>query len=147
MKNLLEVNDLRVLFKVPEGTIRAVDGVSFRIPPGKTVALVGESGSGKSVVSQTIMRILPKVAQIESGEVLFDDPAVDGPPVDITQLKDNSRTMRSMRGGRISIIFQPGRPKPAKPLPTCCDWSAFPTRSARYARILLNCRAALDSAP
>ena len=106
MKNLLEVNDLRVLFKVPEGTIRAVDGVSFRIPPGKTVALVGESGSGKSVVSQTIMRILPKVAQIESGEVLFDDPAIDGPPVDITQLKDNSRTMRSMRGGRISIIFQ-----------------------------------------
>ena len=106
MKNLLEVNDLRVLFKVPEGTIRAVDGVSFRIPPGKTVALVGESGSGKSVVSQTIMRILPKVAQIESGEVLFDDPAVDGPPVDITQLKDNSRTMRSMRGGASRSSFK-----------------------------------------
>ena len=106
MSDLLQVNDLEVHFPVAEGIIKAVDGVSFRIPAGKTVALVGESGSGKSVVSQTVMRILPKVARIEGGEVLFNDPAREGPPVDIAKLSDNSRGMRAIRGARISIIFQ-----------------------------------------
>ena len=59
MSNVLRVRDLVVEFKAAEGLIRAVDGVSFTVPEGKTVALVGESGSGKSVVSQTIMQILP----------------------------------------------------------------------------------------
>ena len=71
MKSLLEINDLKVHFKSNEGLIKAVDGVSFRIPKGGTVALVGESGSGKSVVSQSIMRILPKTADIVSGQILF----------------------------------------------------------------------------
>ena len=106
MTDLLRINDLKVHFRVAEGLIKAVDGVSFRIPRGKTVALVGESGSGKSVVSQTIMRILPSVAHIAGGEVLFDDPATDSPPTDITKFKDNSREIRAIRGGRISIIFQ-----------------------------------------
>ena len=106
MTNLLQVNNLKVHFHVAEGTIKAVDGISFRIPKGGTVALVGESGSGKSVVSQTIMQILPKVANIESGEILLDDPATDGPPIDIVKLNPNSARMRSIRGGRISIIFQ-----------------------------------------
>jgi len=106
MTDLLRVNNLKVQFYVAEGVIKAVDGISFRIPRGGTVALVGESGSGKSVISQTIMQILPKVARIESGEILFDDPAVDGPPVDIVKLNSNSSRMRNIRGGRISIIFQ-----------------------------------------
>ena len=59
MSNVLLVRDLKVEFRVPEGTVKAVDGVSFRVPEGKTVALVGESGSGKSVISQSIMSILP----------------------------------------------------------------------------------------
>ena len=57
MSNVLRVRKLVVEFKAAEGLIRAVDGVSFTVPEGKTVALVGESGSGKSVVSQTIMQI------------------------------------------------------------------------------------------
>ena len=106
--DLLSIRDLRISFHLPEGVVEAVKGVSFRVPPGKTVALVGESGSGKSVVSQAIMGILPKSAQIESGEILLcDDRAMEaGEPVDISRLNPNSAAMRDIRGGRISIIFQ-----------------------------------------
>ena len=106
--DLLSIRDLRVSFHLPEGRVEAVKGVSFRIPPGKTVALVGESGSGKSVVSQTIMGILPKSARIEGGEILFCDDRArqEGRPVDISRLKPDSAAMRNIRGGRISIIFQ-----------------------------------------
>ena len=106
MSQLLTVEDLKVHFRIAEGTIRAVDGVSFSVPAGRTVALVGESGSGKSVVSQTIMRILPKVAHIVGGSVMLDDPANDEPPVDLATLKADGKPMRMIRGGRISIIFQ-----------------------------------------
>ena len=82
MSNVLRVRDLVVEFKAAEGLIRAVDGVSFTVPEGKTVALVGESGSGKSVVSQTIMQILPNTGKIVGGEVLFHDPDRPGSFVD-----------------------------------------------------------------
>ena len=74
MNDLLRVENLEVSFKVAEGRIDAVRGVSFRVPVGGSVALVGESGSGKSVVSQAIMGILPNVAEIRGGRILFDDP-------------------------------------------------------------------------
>ncbi len=113
MSNVLLVRNLKVHFDLPEGRLHAVDGVSFRIPRGKTVALVGESGSGKSVVSQAIMSILPKVAGIADGEILFFDPEKRGfdPEkrgafVDIAKLAPSSPAMRALRGGRISIIFQ-----------------------------------------
>ena len=70
--NVLEVSDLRVEFRLHgQGVLRAVDGVSFRVPHGKTVALVGESGSGKSVISQSVMGILPPVARIGGGTIRF----------------------------------------------------------------------------
>ena len=106
MSNVLLVRNLKVHFDLPEGRLHAVDGVSFRIPRGKTVALVGESGSGKSVVSQAIMSILPKVAGIADGEILFFDPEKRGAFVDIAKLAPSSPAMRALRGGRISIIFQ-----------------------------------------
>ncbi|TNE39919.1 MAG: ABC transporter ATP-binding protein [Alphaproteobacteria bacterium] len=106
MANVLLVRDLKVEFHVAEGIVKAVDGVSFRVPEGKTVALVGESGSGKSVISQSIMSILPKPARIKSGEILFFDPDKPGVFYDIAKLKPDSREMRNIRGGRISIIFQ-----------------------------------------
>ena len=105
MPDLLNVNDLKVEFHVTEGIVRAVNGVSFRVPAGKTVALVGESGSGKSVVSQAIMRILPKSAKIAGGEIIFNDPR-DGSVTNLLTLDQDSREMRAIRGGRISIIFQ-----------------------------------------
>lgn len=104
--NVLEVTDLKVHFNLPEGLIRAVDGVSFSIPQGGTVALVGESGSGKSVVSQAIMGILPKMAHIAGGKIEFFDPNLNGRSIDIAALPRGSASMRALQGGRISIIFQ-----------------------------------------
>ena len=106
MSSLLDVRDLKVEFRVSEGVIRAVDGVSFRVPNAKTVALVGESGSGKSVVSQAIMGILPRVGRVAGGEILFNDPQTANGPVDIAKIHPDSSEMRHIRGGRISIIFQ-----------------------------------------
>jgi peptide/nickel transport system ATP-binding protein len=106
LTDLLAVHDLHVRFATPGGFIRAVTGVSFRVRPRSTVALVGESGSGKSVVSQTILRILPRSAVITGGEVLFADPRLGGTVVDLTKLPTDGVEMRAIRGGRISIIFQ-----------------------------------------
>ena len=99
MSDLLTVRDLSVEFAVAGGIIKAVDGVSFRVPEGRTVALVGESGSGKSVVSQSIMGILPKPARITGGEILFRDPNdPDRQEVDIVKLDSNSDAMRATSG-------------------------------------------------
>jgi len=106
MPDLLRVNDLKVYLDVDAGTVKAADGVSFRVPEGRTVALVGESGSGKSIVAQAIMGILPRIARIEGGEILFADPNQPGTVVDIARLDRDSKSMRAIRGGRISIIFQ-----------------------------------------
>jgi peptide/nickel transport system ATP-binding protein len=105
MADLLTVRDLRVYLDVDAGTVKAVDGVSFRIPERGTVALVGESGSGKSVVAQSIMGILPRIARIESGEILLREPK-SGAEVDISRLDAAGPQMQAIRGGRISIIFQ-----------------------------------------
>jgi peptide/nickel transport system ATP-binding protein len=107
MSELLRVDNLHVRFATPAGFLNAVRGVSFRIRPASTVALVGESGSGKSVVSQSILRILPRNGQITEGTILFADPrAGDADPVDLARLPSDGATMRAIRGGRISIIFQ-----------------------------------------
>jgi peptide/nickel transport system ATP-binding protein len=106
MNDLLRVEDLHVRFATPGGFLDAIKGVSFRIPPAATVALVGESGSGKSVVSQSILRILPRNGEIIRGAIRFADPRLDGEVVDLAQLPADGAAMRAIRGGRISIIFQ-----------------------------------------
>ncbi len=106
MTDLIRINDLHVNFHVHGGVVKAVKGVSLRVPAGGTVALVGESGSGKTVISQAIMRILPLSAEIPRGEILFADPAKNGEVIDLAQINPDSRQMRMVRGGRISIIFQ-----------------------------------------
>jgi peptide/nickel transport system ATP-binding protein len=106
MKELLRVENLTVEFGVHEGIIRAVDDVTFSLPPGGTLALVGESGSGKSVCSQAIMGLLPRTAKITTGAILFDDPRDSDPMVDIARLDPAGPQMRAIRGGEISIIFQ-----------------------------------------
>ena len=106
MSNVLTVKDLKVYLDVDAGLVKAVDGVSFRIPAGRTMALVGESGSGKSIVAQSIMGILPRVARIEQGSIELRDPRTPGTVVDIARLDLASQQMRAIRGGAISIIFQ-----------------------------------------
>src|SRR5205823_3318523 len=108
--DLLSIRDLKVYLDVDAGTVKAVDGVSFRVPQAGTVALVGESGSGKSVVAQAIMGILPRIGRIESGEILFRDPRIspNGPEsaVDLSRLDPRGARMQQIRGDRVSIIFQ-----------------------------------------
>jgi peptide/nickel transport system ATP-binding protein len=103
---LLEIRDLAVDFLADEGVVQAVRGVSFTVDQGKTVALVGESGSGKTVISQAILGILPQIARITRGSILFRDPRRDHAPLDLAAYDDHDPVRRSIRGGRISIIFQ-----------------------------------------
>ena len=94
---LLSVEGLKTHFKQASGPLKAVDGLSFEIAEGETFALVGESGCGKSVSALSVLRLLPKNAGISAGKVLFRGE-------DILQLEE--RQMRSLRGVRISMIFQ-----------------------------------------
>jgi peptide/nickel transport system ATP-binding protein len=103
---LLSVRDLSIDFHTDAGSFRAVDGLSFDLRRGRTVAVVGESGSGKSVTAQAILRILPRTARIAGGSILFDDPAKRHAVLDIAKLNPDGEPMRHLRGGRIAMIFQ-----------------------------------------
>ena len=95
---LLSVQDLVVRFRTHDGTVHAVNGVSFELEEGETLGLVGESGCGKSVTNLAIMRLLPQPAgRIEGGRVLFED-------VDLTSAPEAE--MRDLRGKEIAMIFQ-----------------------------------------
>ncbi|HSF06709.1 MAG TPA: ATP-binding cassette domain-containing protein [Methylomirabilota bacterium] len=95
---LLEVRDLKTYFFTRRGTLKAVDGVSFSLAPGETLAVVGESGSGKSVTALSLLRLVPEPAgRIIDGEILLEGR-------DILKLKP--REMRRVRGSRISMVLQ-----------------------------------------
>jgi peptide/nickel transport system ATP-binding protein/oligopeptide transport system ATP-binding protein len=96
---LLEVRDLQTTFSMGRGArVRAVDGVSFTVANGETLAIVGESGSGKSVTSLSIMRLLPKrIGEISRGQILLRGR-------DLTRISE--REMREVRGKEIGMIFQ-----------------------------------------
>src|SRR5262249_61832632 len=106
MTDLLRVEDLHVRFATGGGPLDAVKGVNFRIRSAATMALVGESGSGKSVVSQSILRILPRNGRIVRGAIHFADPRRDGEIIDLVKLPADGEAMRAIRGGGIPIIFQ-----------------------------------------
>jgi peptide/nickel transport system ATP-binding protein len=106
MKDLLQVRNLKVEFHTQAGVITVVDGLSFRVRPGSSVALVGESGSGKSVTAQAIMGILPRTARIAGGEILLADPDAPGNVIDLAGLDPASSRFRAIRGDHISMIFQ-----------------------------------------
>ena len=104
--NVLSIEGLTVEFNTAEGRTKAVNDVSFVVPENKTVALVGESGSGKTVISQTIMGLLPSIASVTSGKVILSDPTGAEPPVDIAALDRKGPQLRHLRGNRVAIIFQ-----------------------------------------
>ena len=95
---ILQVKDLKAYFKLDEGLLKAVDGVSFDLRKGETLGIVGESGSGKSVTNLAIMRLIPSPpGRIAGGEVLFMGK-------DILAMGDEE--VRKIRGNKISMIFQ-----------------------------------------
>jgi peptide/nickel transport system ATP-binding protein len=100
---LLEVKDLRAHFFSDEGTVRAVDGVDFKILKGETLGVVGESGCGKSVTAQSILQILPKNGRIMSGEILLQ---ANGQVMDLAKMKATGREIRAVRGKEIAMMFQ-----------------------------------------
>jgi oligopeptide/dipeptide ABC transporter ATP-binding protein len=94
---LLEVKDLKTSFFTPHGEVRAVDGISFSVAPGKLTGIVGESGSGKTVSVLSIMRLLPESGRVVGGSITFDGTDL---------LKLSEPEMRAIRGARIAMIFQ-----------------------------------------
>jgi ABC-type dipeptide/oligopeptide/nickel transport system ATPase component len=97
-KPILEVNDLRTYFYTRDGVVRSVDGVSFSISEGETLAIVGESGCGKSVTSLSLLRLIPSPpGKIVTGSILFHGK-------DLLSLSEDE--MRDIRGDKISMIFQ-----------------------------------------
>lgn len=95
--NLLEVENLRTSFYTEDGEVKAVDGVSFTLPKGKTLGIVGESGSGKSITALSILRLLASNGEIKDGEIRFKGK-------DLNDYSD--KEMREIRGNAISMIFQ-----------------------------------------
>ncbi|MCI5123915.1 MAG: ABC transporter ATP-binding protein [Candidatus Electrothrix sp. AR5] len=104
MENVLEIKKLRVAFHLEEGEIHAVQDVSLAIPRGKIVALVGESGSGKSVTGLSILRLIERPGEITDGEILFNDQ--EDKCIDIARLNEKDDELYSIRGNRISMVFQ-----------------------------------------
>ncbi len=102
--DLLRIEGLDVSFSLYGDKLRVVKDASLRVLPGKVTALVGESGSGKSIISQSIMGILPAPATA-TGRILFTDP-LDGQTTDLLQLPRDGVAMRRLRGARIAKIFQ-----------------------------------------
>ena len=97
-ETLLDVRDLLIRFRTHDGTIYAVNGISFQLARGERLGLVGESGCGKSVTNLGIIRLLPKPAgRIEGGQVLFDG-------VDLVTMAESD--VREIRGRDIAMIFQ-----------------------------------------
>jgi oligopeptide/dipeptide ABC transporter ATP-binding protein len=103
-KPLLSVRNLKTYFTQDEGTVKAVDGVSFDMAPRATLGIVGESGCGKSITARSILRIVDRPGRIVDGEIHFRRP--DGPVVNLAKLDANGREMRSVRGAEIALIFQ-----------------------------------------
>ena len=102
---LLSVNNLKTYFPTDEGVVKAVDGVTFDIEPGKTMGLVGESGCGKSTVGRSLLQIIDHPGRIVDGDVQFQSDSAGG-TVDLAAEKPGSSLMRQIRGGEIALIFQ-----------------------------------------
>ena len=94
----LNIQNLKVSFDTPKGKLTAVNGISFRLNQGETLALVGESGCGKTVTALSILRLLPEPpADISSGKILFSGQNL---------LSLNAKALQDLRGRSISMIFQ-----------------------------------------
>lgn len=96
-ETILDINELRTSFLTDDLEIKAVNGVSLKLPKGKTIGIVGESGSGKSITALSILRLLERPGKIIGGEVNFKGK-------DLTKV--GNKEMRDIRGNEISMVFQ-----------------------------------------
>ena len=111
---VLDVVDLKTQFFLREGTVRAVDGISYRLHRARTLGIVGESGCGKSVTAQSILGIVPRPGKVVGGQVLLhrqrgrgrNGQSTTGQVVDLTRLAPTGRELRSIRGNEIAYIYQ-----------------------------------------
>jgi oligopeptide/dipeptide ABC transporter ATP-binding protein len=110
-RNLIEIKDLRTHFFTQDGTVKAVDGVTFEIRDGQTLGVVGESGCGKSVTAMSIMRLIERPGRIVDGKILLRGK-------DLVQASESE--MRDVRGNTISMIFQEPMTS-LNPVYTCGD--------------------------
>lgn len=102
---IISVQDLCVGFEMRQGRFEVLDRVSFDLHRGKTTCIVGESGSGKSVTARSILNMVPRPGTISSGRIMFrPDEGTDA--IDLTSLDPRGKPIRSIRGGRIGMIFQ-----------------------------------------
>ena len=161
-ESLLEVSDLRVDFRHDGQLVRAVDGLTYSMDRGRTMAVIGESGSGKTVSARAIMGLLPPTATV-TGSIRFDDVEMVGLP---------EKAMRSHRGCGVAMVFQDptrslnpddadrgadprGDPDPREGLarepPTtvrssCSSSCGCPLRGSGSSSIRISCRAGCASA-
>jgi peptide/nickel transport system ATP-binding protein len=103
-KPLLSVRNLKTYFFQDEGIVKAVDGATFDVYPGKTLGIVGESGCGKSVTAQSILRIVEQPGRTVDGAIVLR--GANGHEADLTQFRPNSKEMRAIRGTEIGLVFQ-----------------------------------------
>lgn len=105
---LLQIKDLQTYFFMREGIVKAVDGATLDVRPGKTLGVVGESGCGKSITSKSILQIVDKPGRVVDGQILYTRQEGPGQSrtIDLLQLAPDSAEMRAIRGGEISMIFQ-----------------------------------------
>lgn len=101
---IISVKNLKTYFYTNQRCNKALNGVSMEIKRGKTLCIVGESGCGKSVTASSIMQLLPKLSRIEGGEIIYHSE--DRGDLKIHELERNGKTMRSLRGKDIAMIFQ-----------------------------------------
>jgi oligopeptide/dipeptide ABC transporter ATP-binding protein len=108
LEPLLQINDLQTYFFTREGIVKAVDGATLQVQPGKTLGIVGESGCGKSITAKSILQIVDKPGRVVDGEILYRWQEGEGQTriVDLVKLPYESAEMRAIRGGEISMIFQ-----------------------------------------
>ena len=107
-EQLLSVRNLKTYFSQDEGTVKAVDGVSFDMMPGATLGIVGESGCGKSVTARSILGIVDRPGRIMGGEIRFrrQTARTAEPAVDLAKLAPDGPEIRAIRGAEIALIFQ-----------------------------------------